>query len=213
MSVTAVPLYIAGSLFDLRHLAGNALLANAIQQVSAGRYVCWLPQDEEPRDLSARAIRDDNIRRLVSAEAAVFHFDGSDLDSGTVVEYMIARFLDIPSVVVRSDFRRSGDQDEFPWNLMAANYPRTACVIRNAMEAYQRHFNQHLDAIRAAQACMMELAQELVAELDTLIKSPPLWTSSESRQHIYSWFGLVCGWDEEKIRELLVQRQHRQPLS
>ncbi len=129
--------YFAGDLFDSKHLAGNALLAEAIHKASKGRLLPVLPQNLEQRETSAHAIRDNDILCLIDCDLALFHFDGSELDSGTVVEFMFAKFADIPSVVVRSDFRAKGDQELHPWNLMASYYPRTEVVLLDAMSLYQ----------------------------------------------------------------------------
>ena len=52
------------------------------------------------------------------------------LDSGTVVEFVYAKLLDIPAVILRTDFRGGGDQDTDgdAWNLMVSFYPRTRNV-------------------------------------------------------------------------------------
>jgi len=46
--------FFAGELFNLKHLIGNAYLAEAIYEKSHGRYLCQLPQDfdraERPED-------------------------------------------------------------------------------------------------------------------------------------------------------------------
>src|SRR5271157_2971424 len=63
-------------------------------------------------------------RMLVGSDLALFSFDGPDLDSGTVAEFMLAKFADIPSVILRSD--RRGASDRSPqWNPMANYFPRT----------------------------------------------------------------------------------------
>jgi hypothetical protein len=36
----------------------------------------------------------------------LFLYNGTELDSGTVVEFMFSKFADIPSVIVRTDFRK-----------------------------------------------------------------------------------------------------------
>lgn len=130
--------YFAGDLFDSKHLAGNAFLAEKIYQASAGKFVPVLPQNLEQRETTAHSIRDNDILCLVDCDLALFHFDGSELDSGTVVEFMFAKFADIPSVVVRTDFRAKGDQEIHPWNLMASYYPRTEVLLLHAMDLYQK---------------------------------------------------------------------------
>ena len=62
------------------------------------------------REMSAQDIRDKDIVTLISCDLALFNFDGPELDSGTVTEFMFAKFADIPSLLLRTDFRRGGDQ-------------------------------------------------------------------------------------------------------
>src|SRR6202451_2442131 len=100
--------FFSGEVFNLKHIIGNAYLAEAIYEKSHGRYLCALPQDFDPRGTAPRAVRDHHIRNLVGCDLALFSFDGPDLDSGTVAEFMIAKFADIPSVILRSDRRGAG---------------------------------------------------------------------------------------------------------
>ena len=104
--------YFASELFTLKHLIGNAYLAEAIYEKSQGRYLCELPQDFEPRGTTARAVRDQDIKALMACDLALFNFDGTELDSGTVVEFMFAKFADIPCVILRSDLRKAGDGND-----------------------------------------------------------------------------------------------------
>ena len=126
--MTTYSVYFAGDLFDHKHLAGNELLAGAIDRVSDGRYACVLPQDLEQSSNRMADIRNQDLRQVMACDLGLFNFDGADLDSGTVVEFMMAKFLDIPSVLLRSDFRASGDQerDGDDWNLMCSFYPAPA---------------------------------------------------------------------------------------
>ena len=118
-------IYFAGELFDHKHLIGNALLAAHIERLSNGRYRCVLPQDLEQTDSRAVDIRNQDLIGVATCDMALFNFDGSDLDSGTVVEFVYAKLLDIPAVILRTDFRGGGDQDTDgdAWNLMASFYP------------------------------------------------------------------------------------------
>src|SRR3954468_23946118 len=68
--------YLGGELFSLKHLIGNAWLAEAIYEKSHGRFRCMLPQDfTELRGRSGRAIRDFNLRALAGCDLALFNFD------------------------------------------------------------------------------------------------------------------------------------------
>ena len=85
--------FFSGEVFNLKHIIGNAYLAEAIYEKSHGKYLCALPQDFDPRGTTARSVRDHHIRALVECDLALFNFDGPDLDSGTVAEFMIANPL------------------------------------------------------------------------------------------------------------------------
>ncbi|MXX02578.1 MAG: nucleoside 2-deoxyribosyltransferase [Gemmatimonadetes bacterium] len=137
--MTTYTVYFAGDLFDHKHLAGNELLAGAVDHRSAGRYACVLPQDLEQASERMVDIRNQDLMQVMACDLGLFNFDGTDLDSGTVVEFMMAKMLDIPSVLLRSDFRASGDQEREgdPWNLMCSFYPRSQTVQFNAMAWYQ----------------------------------------------------------------------------
>src|SRR6185369_3323809 len=110
--------YFGGELFSLKHLIGNAWLAEAIFEKSHGKFRCLLPQDFVLRGRSARTVRDYCLRALVACDLALLNFDGPDLDSGTIVEFMFAKFADVPTVLLRSDVRHSGDSRDGAWNLM-----------------------------------------------------------------------------------------------
>jgi len=141
--------YLAGELFSQKHLLGNAYLANAILKQSLGKFVPILPQDLEFRSTKPHAIRDYDLLGLLQSDLALFHFDGPELDSGTVVEFMFAKFADIPSAIIRTDFREGGDQDENgnPWNLMCSFYPRTETIVTSCLEAGAKsgHLRQSLE--------------------------------------------------------------------
>ena len=115
----AMRIYHAGDLFDFKHLSGNRLLSDAVQKVSHGFYQTILPQDTEGNQLRNTSIRNGDLELVMSCHLALFNFDGTDLDSGTVVEFMITKMLDIPCVLLRTDFRNAGDQtvSSDPWNL------------------------------------------------------------------------------------------------
>lgn len=207
MSRDPYTLYFAGDIFDLKHLAGNILLSDAIHRVSENRYECFLPQDLEQRTTSAHEIRDNDIRCLAEADGAVFNFDGTDLDSGTVVEFMVAKFLDIPSVIIRTDFRVAGDQEEFPWNLMAAFYPRTVALVSHSMAEYQAHlkrpeFQSVPEMVKsgrsreAIEAYVDKKAGDIVAALDQLMDLPSNFPSTENATEVFRWFAKMCGFKE-----------------
>ncbi|HVW21037.1 MAG TPA: nucleoside 2-deoxyribosyltransferase [Opitutaceae bacterium] len=200
----SLTVYFAAELFNLKHLIGNAYLAEAIFEKSHGRYLCELPQDYEPRGTTPKAVRDQDIRMLLACDLALFSFDGTELDSGTVVEFLFAKFADIPAVVLRSDTRSGGPGRSEPWNLMASFYPRTATVVADGLEAYRaimkkRHrkldeiirlAGQHSSA--DAQRMCDEMATACVRALDRVREMEPVMPR-HLRQEVYNWLSLMPG--------------------
>ncbi len=202
--------YFGSELFSLKHLLGNAYLAEAIFEKSHGRYRCHLPQDFELRGLHPQTIRDQDIRALLECDLALFSFDGTELDSGTVIEFMFAKFADIPSVVLRSDIRGAGDQGRGdPWNLMASFYPRTATVLTASLINYRallkkrgartrratrdevvRLAGQHASATGAL-VCD-QLATAVVRALDRVQTMAPVMPK-HLREEVYAWLALMPG--------------------
>lgn len=198
-------IYFGGELFSLKHLIGNAWLAETIYEKSHGRFRCVLPQDfSELRGRSARTIRDYNLRALAACDLALFNFDGSDLDSGTVVEFMFAKFADLPAVLLRTDIREAGDYRDEPWNLMASFFPRTTAILSPSLFDYRavlprRH--RHLDdALRlagqhssaAAQVVCERIAAQCVRAFDRLLATEPAMPK-HLREEAYQWLALLPG--------------------
>ncbi|HKB90520.1 MAG TPA: nucleoside 2-deoxyribosyltransferase [Opitutaceae bacterium] len=195
--------YFGSELFSLKHLIGNAYLAEAIYEKSHGRYRCVVPQNLEPRGTTARAVRDQDIKALLDCDLGLFSYDGTELDSGTVVEFMIAKFADIPSVILRSDIRKAGDQRGDPWNLMCSFYPRTTNVIIESLMLYRklskRRFKfddatllagQHSSA--NAQLTCEQIASAIVRAFDRVIQEEPVLPKF-LRQEVYNWLALMPG--------------------
>jgi hypothetical protein len=175
-------IYWAGDLFDHKDLIGNLLLADAVEKLSHGRYQIMLPQDGECEVCcrTSHTIRNADFLLLYDCDVLVANFDGHDLDSGTVVEFCFAKMVDMPAVLLRTDFRFSGDgtlPDGEPWNLMCSHYPRTRVLHLNAMALY------HDCRAAAGQGSMLEkyysrLAEKCVAELDA-VASEPSWLKKD----------------------------------
>ena len=182
-------IYFAGELFDHKHLIGNALLAERIERLSSGRYRCVLPQDLEQTDSRAVDIRNQDLIGVATCDLALFNFDGSDLDSGTVVEFVYAKLLDIPAVILRTDFRGGGDQtDGDAWNLMASFYPRTRNVALNAMAWYQEARRESDTAVDASARYCDRIARMVIDALDAVRAEPPLLNATpDDIEHLYRW--------------------------
>lgn len=204
----------AGALFNLKELAGNAMMARAIREESQGRYRAILPQDLELEREKTTSIRDADLLALLRADVALFHFDGTELDSGTVVEFMVAKFADIPAVLLRTDFRRAGDSAGDAWNLMLSDYPRTRQVVVHALELYhqQRHPENALEHA-AAQATQVT-ARRVIAAFDEVRQIPPV-LPADLRESVYRWIALFPGFGAslpnivEKLETLLREKVAR----
>ena len=200
----ALCVYFGGEIFTAKHLAGNAALAEAVNRVSHARYRAILPQDIEQHSLEPRSIRDTDIRALWACDAAVFQFDGSEIDSGTVAEFVLSRMIDLPSVLLRSDFRQGGDQEDEPWNLMLSFYPRTKPVLINSMAVYKKallqgHMLESLDIEigiedrrqTALKTLMQSTAKAVVLALDEVVGMEPILTPEERGEAMERAFRLV----------------------
>ena len=209
--------YFGGELFSGKHLLGNAVLAEAIFRRSQGKYQAVLPQNLEQRDTTPHAIRDQDIRALLACDLAPFHYDGPELDPGPVVEFMFAKFADIPSVLVRSDFRNGGDQAGVgdPWNLMSSYFPRTANVVLDAMALYQQGLAARLpeapaepkDALennrsgKAGQSMIEQTADAIIQAFDKVVMLPPVLPAA-MRETVYHWLALMPGFKQGEAAQV-----------
>jgi len=139
----------------------------------------------------------------MGSDLALFSFDGADLDSGTLAEFMIAKFADIPSVILRSDRRGSGTRAT-QWNPMANFFPRTAILSLDGLGAYKailkkRHrkldevirlAGQHSSA--DAQRMCDDVAAAVVRAFDRVREVPPVMPR-HLREEVYNWLPLMPG--------------------
>lgn len=200
--MTTRTIYFAGDLFDHKDLTGNALLAAKIDELSHGRYRCVLPQDLELPANRAEDIRNNDLKQVLDCDLALFNFDGSELDSGTVVEYMYAKFLDKPSVIIRTDFRSAGDQEDGdPWNLMCSFYPRTEIISLNAMAEYHTAMTSDGDIHAKVAAFHTAIAEKIISAFDCVCEQHSLFEEAGvDKSQILKWakafpgkgFQLLC---------------------
>lgn len=185
-------IYLAGDLWTHKDLIGNALLAKYIKSVSRGRYECVLPQDlEEPVNRSVD-IRNVDLKHVMTCDLAIFNFDGSNLDAGTVVEFIYAKMIDIPSVILRTDFRAAGEgnQEQDPWNLMATHWPRTKVVKLHGMAEYQGAKTPGALG-KTIEKLYKKMAAEIVENLDAVRQEKPLVSDPARMASFYQW-ALEC---------------------
>ena len=207
--------YFAGELFSSKHLVGNAALADAIAKASDMNFVCTLPQALEDRDLGAHDSRDQDFVTLISSDLAIFNFDGQELDSGTVAEFLFAKFADIPSLLLRTDFRRGGDQGDDPWNLMISFYPRTKTLCLNSMELYKKALSLGMSPVQAGQSLVEQVAVEAIKELELLSQSPPT-LSNELAEPVFRWISKMPGFNSAsssgKVMAALAEKKAKRLL-
>jgi hypothetical protein len=183
-------IYFGGSLFNHKDLTGNALLAEYIEKCSNNRYRCLLPQNVEQHHTTAREIRNEVIAKLIECDLGLFNFDGTELDAGVVVEFMIAKFLDIPAVILRSDFRTCGEKEVGgeDWNFMCSFYPRTRVVKFNAIISYQEAVEEGQTLNEAIDIYNTRIACQILENLDLVRTEQPLLTGDQKRlESLYQW--------------------------
>ena len=185
--------YVAGGLFTQHELATNVFIKDSVWRQSKGRFELVLPQSKELRELDrpdiAAYIRNVDLAYIVRSDLIIARFDGLELDAGTVCEFMLAKFLGKPTVILRSDSRGFGGKtlDE-PYNLMVKNWPRTAEVHYDSLIKFTGRFAEERKnfgdvptiqtTINAELKTIMmgidQLAQRIIGGLETVLemKSP-----------------------------------------
>ena len=209
-------IYFAGDLFNHKDLIGNLLLSEAIEKESSGRYLCVVPQHLEQSTNRSIDIRNSDLSEIIKADLILLNFDGTELDSGTVVEFLFAKALDIPAVILRSDFRAAGDQERGdPWNLMCSGYPRTRTVSLNAMSWYQDAWNKGGETSAILERFYGKLAKMINAELALVLKEPSLFDHEQMLSHVYEWAlrfpgnGFTDLFSKEELTNLLISKQKK----
>ena len=183
-------IYVGGSLFNHKDLTGNALLAESIEKCSDSRYRCCLPQNVEQHQTTAIDIRNKDIAKLIQCDLGLFNFDDTELDAGTVAEFMLAKFLDIPAVILRSDFRTCGEKEigGEDWNFMCSFYPRTQVVKFNAIMSYQEAIEAGQTLNKSIELYYIRIARMVIESLDSVRNEKPLLKGDREKMEIlYQW--------------------------
>jgi len=195
-------IYFAGSLFNHKDLTGNALLAEHIEKASGSKYLCCLPQNVEQHQTSALDIRNQDIVKLIECDLGLFNFDGTELDAGVVVEFMLAKFLDIPAVILRSDFRTCGEKEigGEDWNFMCSFYPRTRVVKFNAIQFYQEASEKSQTLNEAFDIYYTRIGRMVIESLESVRTEQPLLKGDQKRLEIlYQWALTFPGGEIDKL--------------
>lgn len=178
LSAGPYTVYSAGGLFTQDELATNILIKEAVWRLSTGKFQVFLPQSRELQELDRpdveAYIRNTDLLEVVKADIVLVRFDGLELESGTVVEFVVAKCLGKPTVILRSDFRRlscSGLSE--PYNLMVKNWPRCVEVHINSYELWASLFAEERQAWSESDAHEAMMKAELgtfKASVDAIAK-------------------------------------------
>lgn len=180
-------IYSAGGLFTQDELAMNVLLKEAVGRLSQGKFQLFLPQSRELQELDQpnleAYLRNTDLLEIIKADIILARFDGLELDSGTVLEFAMAKFLGKPTVILRTDFRRSSCTGlSEPYNLMVMNWPRTVEVQLNSYELWAGLFADQDSGpgdnkqemlkteLTTLQRSVDEVAHQIIAGLDEVLK-------------------------------------------
>jgi nucleoside 2-deoxyribosyltransferase len=185
--------YAAGGIFTQHDLATNVFIKDSVWRQSNGKFELVLPQSKELRELDrpdiAAYIRNVDLIHVVKSDLLIARFDGLELDAGTVVEFMLAKFLGKPTVILRCDSRLLGGESmDEPYNLMVKNWPRTIEVHYDSLIKFIGGFAEESkmsgsvptfeNTIKAELKMVMrgmdEIAQTIIGGLETVLemKSP-----------------------------------------
>jgi len=209
-------IYFAGDLFNHKDLIGNLLLSESIEKNSAGRFVCVVPQHLEQSTNRSIDIRNNDLSEVVKADLILLNFDGTELDSGTVIEFLFAKALDIPAVILRSDFRSAGDQERGdPWNLMCSGYPRTRTIKLNSMTWYQEAWGKGGGTSAILERFYDKLSKLINSEFDLVLKEASVVDNKQTLQNVYHWALRFPGnafsdlFSEDELKNLLEAKQKK----
>jgi len=187
-SVGPYTVYTAGGLFTQDELTTNVLIKEAVWRLSDGKFQLILPQSRELRELDRddveAYIRNDDSLNVLQADILLARFDGLEVDSGTVIEFALAKFLGKPVVILRTDFRRQSCTGlSEPYNLMLMNWPRTVEIkLQSYMvwagllaesqapgdhEPFQAAMNAELGMV---QKSVDEIARQVISAMEAVLE-------------------------------------------
>lgn len=194
-------IYFGGEMFDVKHLIGNAALAEAIYAFSEGRYIPVLPQNFKKKEANTHAIRDHALQALTSCDVCLFHYEGAEMPSDTLVQYLFAKFADIPTLLLHTNSK------ERSHGLMSSHFPRTKTVQMDGSSMYQEILQslggapdhslaQVLEEGRSLESSRLLLektAHLVIQSLDDLVKIAPILPKMLS-EAVYQWLALMPGY-------------------
>lgn len=212
-----ISVYSAGPLFTQHDLTVNVLMKRAIWERSHGKFKLLLPQSKEKRESGeqdiATFIRNSDLLQVVQCDLVLARFDGVELDPGTVVEFMLAKFLGKGALIVRSDSRRQGsDLIDEPYNLMVKNWPRTVEMQIDALTRNYHHFQKWQGELtgdvsiereldleqQIVESGIYHLADEIITGLEQVLQLPSPYPE-KYQQEVYQQVRFMLGKDFEKM--------------
>jgi nucleoside 2-deoxyribosyltransferase len=191
-SVGLYTVYAAGGMFNQHELGTNVLIKEAVWRLSNGKFQLVLPQSVELKEISAAHLRNVALLEVVRSDIVIVRFDGLELDSGTVVEFVMAKNLGKPTVIFRCDYRHllegidllPGQGLDAPYNLMVKSWPRTVEVHVESLLDYIGLLAQERKALgdsgtfeatikaefNTVQKSVDEVAQKIIDGLEAVIE-------------------------------------------
>lgn len=163
--------YAAGGIFTQHDLTTNVYIKDSVWRQSNGKFELVLPQSKESRESDrsdiAADIRNGDLVHVVKTDIFLARFDGLELDAGTVVEFVLAKFLGKPTVILRCDSRRLGGENlDDPYNLMVRNWPRTVEIHFDSLYKFIVGYAEEREKLGNIETFQTTIK----AELQTVIK-------------------------------------------
>lgn len=184
-------IYCTGSAFSVSEMTGNVFINVYLRKQSQGKYLCKLVQDILPEEINPHKVRDEKLLTLMRSDLAIFLFEGSDYDSDTMADFIQAKNFDIPSVILRSDFRDS-NADCF--------YPRTEVIQMNSKKLYSEAMNAENNVKSVLDNLYAKTAQALIPALDKLLEAPSTLKKNHlSPEQFYESALTLVGIDRKNI--------------
>jgi nucleoside 2-deoxyribosyltransferase len=181
--------YFAGGLFTQHDLTTNVLIKESVWRQSYGKFELILPQSKELGRLDssdmAAMTRNSDLFQAFKNDIILARFDGLEIDTGTLVEFMFAKFLGKPAVILRTDSRGFGIENmEEPYNLMVKNWPRTVEIHFDSLINYldkfsetMKNFNQDSSIeskikseVETAMKGVDEIARQIILGVDKVLQ-------------------------------------------
>jgi hypothetical protein len=175
----------------------------------------------------------------MKADIVIARFDGLELDSGTVVEFITAKTLGKPTVIFRCDYRHllngivlpTGKDLDVPYNLMVKNWPRTVEVhfesLLNYIDLFAKEGNVHNRGmtfqdimnteLTTVQKSFDEIAYRLIDALELLTKTESPYPL-EYQEFVYKalLYSVGSGFDqlitENEIKEIVEKLRNHDTL-